>query len=400
MSLRNFNENSGFSDGSDADEEQAFSSKRKPENKNGGNKSTQLSQDRENRNAQAQQPTQLKGGGSGNGSGSGSGTEPPEELLKGLANIGEQGEVAEGEIELKTTKKARRTFDERILTNRDGLLRIYTEFPSACKFRGVGHEAQDIKNMLNKYKEWAFQLYPGLAFPDILSRCETLGSKAVVRSYAENLRDRERSRYLNEVLGVDLAHIRVPQRVEVETGIYGGGYGAGEEAIDVTSPEASSRRNSPSKGRGGVIESSSDSDNGGDNNLVEEGGVGTGAATTGAASSSSDLYMEIDWADLEEMERQANEIYAASSASTATSAGLVEAEAAAEADVASNKERSASDINNNNEDDGDEEEEEELQLEDSDDEVLAPVSALADGGVTEDGWIDGDTEAEISTQVQ
>jgi len=123
---------------------------------------------------------------------------PEEEvLLKGLSNT-------EGEIQLKVTKKPRRVFDERILTNRDGLLRVYEDFPQACQFRGRGHEAQDAKMLINKYKEWGFQLFPNLAFQDLLSRCEALGSKAGTRAYAENLRERERCRYLNQVIGVPL----------------------------------------------------------------------------------------------------------------------------------------------------------------------------------------------------
>lgn len=125
----------------------------------------------------------------------------PVEALKGSI---------EESVELKQTKKKRKVFDEKVLTSRDGLLRIYEDFPSACKFRGRGYEAQDIKLLMNKYREWGFQLYPSLAFTDLLSRCETLGSKATVRACAENLRDRERTRYLNQVLGVPLSSILRP----------------------------------------------------------------------------------------------------------------------------------------------------------------------------------------------
>jgi len=133
-----------------------------------------------------------------NTSGQQKGNSNPEEevLLK--------GSNAEGEVQLKVTKKARRVFDERILTNRDGLLRLYEDFPQVCQFRGRGHEAQDAKMLINKFKEWGFQLFPNLAFPDLLSRCEALGSKAGTRAYTENLRERERCRYLSQVLGIPL----------------------------------------------------------------------------------------------------------------------------------------------------------------------------------------------------
>ena len=101
------------------------------------------------------------------------------------------------DVELK--KKARkklRPFNEDILTSRDGLTRIYEEFPNSCKFRGRGKEAEDLKALLSMYKEWGFQLYPNLALPDLLARCDTLGAKGRVRGQMEQLRDRERSRYL------------------------------------------------------------------------------------------------------------------------------------------------------------------------------------------------------------
>eukprot|EP01034_Spumella_vulgaris_P028672 gene28672-35571_t len=50
--------------------------------------------------------------------------------------------------------------------------------------------------------EWAFQLHPGIAFQDFLSKCESLGGKGKVRNTLQNLRDIERDRYVLEVLGI------------------------------------------------------------------------------------------------------------------------------------------------------------------------------------------------------
>lgn len=128
---------------------------------------------------------------------------------KGIEVDGLKGQE-EVEIELKKKpRKKPRPFNEDVLTNRDGLLRIYEEFPNSCKFRGRGKEAEDLKRLLGMYKEWAFQLYPNLALPDILSRCDSLGGKGKVRSNMEQLRDRERCRYLNEVLQVPISEIRM-----------------------------------------------------------------------------------------------------------------------------------------------------------------------------------------------
>jgi len=109
--------------------------------------------------------------------------------------------IAEAD-ELIVKKKARHTkpFTEDVLTHPDGLQRIYEEFPVACKFRGRGSEAKDIKKLMAMYREWAFQLHPALAFSDIISKCESLGSKGKTRYFIQNLRDRERSRYIVSTL--------------------------------------------------------------------------------------------------------------------------------------------------------------------------------------------------------
>lgn len=113
--------------------------------------------------------------------------------------------IAEAD-ELIVKKKARHTkpFTEDVLTHPDGLQRIYEEFPVACKFRGRGSEAKDIKKLMAMYREWAFQLHPALAFSDIISKCESLGSKGKTRYFIQNLRDRERSRYIVRNISVPI----------------------------------------------------------------------------------------------------------------------------------------------------------------------------------------------------
>lgn len=61
-------------------------------------------------------------------------------------------------------------------------------FKTALKNGPVrGSEANDIKRLMLKYTEWAHQLYPGLAFTDLVGKCEDLsskgGSKASSTSY-------------------------------------------------------------------------------------------------------------------------------------------------------------------------------------------------------------------------
>ena len=98
--------------------------------------------------------------------------------------------------ELKRTVKKKKIFSEDILTGCDGLIRIYEDFPREKLFMGRGYELQDMKRLLHRYKEWGFQMFPGLAFPDLLNRCESFGPKARTKICLKGLRDRERDNYV------------------------------------------------------------------------------------------------------------------------------------------------------------------------------------------------------------
>lgn len=114
----------------------------------------------------------------------------------------DRGEKKEGETEqadellVQKKVKTKNSFNEDLLTSEDGLARIYDEFPRSFKVRGRGHEADDLARLLNMYKEWGFQLHSGVAFPDLLMKCEVLGGKAKTRTCLGHLREQERDRYL------------------------------------------------------------------------------------------------------------------------------------------------------------------------------------------------------------
>ncbi len=129
------------------------------------------------------------------------------ELLK-------SGGAAEEQLKKKKVKK-RRVFNENMLTSAAGLERMYEEFPDQCRLI-EGNEAASVANLMRKYKEWAFQLYPNLAFNDMMNRCQALGSKAHVRGYMDTLRERERHRYLRDVLGVASEDIIMSHTVQPE----------------------------------------------------------------------------------------------------------------------------------------------------------------------------------------
>ena len=110
--------------------------------------------------------------------------------------------------ELIVKKKARNSkpFTEDILVHPLGLQRIFEEFPQSFRFHNSnnfnstaasnGCEAKDIKRLMNMYKDWAFQLHPGMVFQDVLSKIEQLGSKERIRGYLQMQRENERNRYV------------------------------------------------------------------------------------------------------------------------------------------------------------------------------------------------------------
>jgi hypothetical protein len=100
--------------------------------------------------------------------------------------------------ELLRVKRARyaKPFSEELLLNPNGLEKLYYEFPLNCKFSPkFTTEEEYLKRLLTFYKEWAFQLHPGLSFLDVASKCEMLGSKSAVKNYVNRLRDKERDRF-------------------------------------------------------------------------------------------------------------------------------------------------------------------------------------------------------------
>lgn len=128
--------------------------------------------------------------------------ESPVTLKK--AENAKDSEAPQEELLKKKKPRVTRPLNEEMLMTPDGLLRIYEEFPSACRFHGRGSEAKDLKRLTTMYQEWAFQLHPGVAFPDFLIKCEQLGTKASSRVHLQGLRDRERDRYVVRGSAVEL----------------------------------------------------------------------------------------------------------------------------------------------------------------------------------------------------
>ena len=113
------------------------------------------------------------------------------------SEINAQNQVVKDEtaipIELQKKKKARllKQFTDSDLTCEHGIEKIYESFPSRNNHLSA---EERLNRLMNSYKEWGFNLHPGLAFPDLLSRVETFGSRPSVKNAVKRLRDEERSR--------------------------------------------------------------------------------------------------------------------------------------------------------------------------------------------------------------
>ena len=128
-------------------------------------------------------------------------TEEDDERLNGEGDTLKRGSNPEKDApveELLRTKRVRhnKPFNEDLLISDAGMSRIYREFPLAINYQARGSEAAYLKRLITLYKEWAFQLHPGLSFNDVMLKCEALGSKAVVRNHLQHLREMERERYM------------------------------------------------------------------------------------------------------------------------------------------------------------------------------------------------------------
>lgn len=77
--------------------------------------------------------------------------------------------------------------DEVRLTQTEGIRKIPELFES-IKFKGKGYEKEDLDKILFTLEYWANRLYPKFTFETFLERCETLGTKKVVRFQLDKIR--------------------------------------------------------------------------------------------------------------------------------------------------------------------------------------------------------------------
>ncbi|XP_006050277.3 TIMELESS-interacting protein [Bubalus bubalis] len=75
---------------------------------------------------------------------------------------------------------------ERLISER-GLPALRHVFEKA-KFKGKGHEAEDLKTLIRHMEHWAHRLFPKLQFEDFIDRVEYLGNKKEVQTCLKRIR--------------------------------------------------------------------------------------------------------------------------------------------------------------------------------------------------------------------
>ncbi|XP_076854519.1 TIMELESS-interacting protein [Brachyhypopomus gauderio] len=87
----------------------------------------------------------------------------------------------------RTVRRPQPKLDSQRLLSERGLPALRTLFDDA-KFKGKGHEAEDLKVLLQKMENWAHRLYPKLQFEDFIDKVEVLGSKKEVQTCLKRIR--------------------------------------------------------------------------------------------------------------------------------------------------------------------------------------------------------------------
>ena len=56
------------------------------------------------------------------------------------------------------------------------------------KFKGKGHESEDLDAVMAKMEHWAYRLFPKFKFDDTIAQIEKLGDKKNVKTHAKRIR--------------------------------------------------------------------------------------------------------------------------------------------------------------------------------------------------------------------
>ncbi|XP_068444587.1 TIMELESS-interacting protein [Clinocottus analis] len=87
----------------------------------------------------------------------------------------------------KGVKRPQPKLDSQRLISERGLPALRTLFDDVC-FKGKGHEAEDLRLLMQKMENWAHRLYPKLQFEAFIDKVEKLGTKKDVQTCLKRIR--------------------------------------------------------------------------------------------------------------------------------------------------------------------------------------------------------------------
>uniref|UniRef100_A0A3Q3W8X7 TIMELESS-interacting protein n=1 Tax=Mola mola TaxID=94237 RepID=A0A3Q3W8X7_MOLML len=87
----------------------------------------------------------------------------------------------------KGVKRPQPKLDSHRLISDRGLPALRTLFDDV-RFKGKGHEAEDLQLLMKKMENWAHRLFPKLQFEDFIDRVEKLGKKKEVQTCLKRIR--------------------------------------------------------------------------------------------------------------------------------------------------------------------------------------------------------------------
>ncbi|XP_039579260.1 TIMELESS-interacting protein [Passer montanus] len=87
----------------------------------------------------------------------------------------------------KAVKRPRPRLDAQRLISERGLPALRHMFDNV-KFKGRGHEAEDLKTLIHHMEHWAHRLFPQLQFEDFVDVVESLGNKKEVQTCLKRIR--------------------------------------------------------------------------------------------------------------------------------------------------------------------------------------------------------------------
>ncbi|KAL5969888.1 TIMELESS-interacting protein [Taenia solium] len=87
----------------------------------------------------------------------------------------------------KTVRRPHPKLDPQTLLGERGLPALLKDFENV-RFRGRGHEFEDLDKLMFIYESWANRMLPNFSFMDVIERLEAVGSKREVQSALRNMR--------------------------------------------------------------------------------------------------------------------------------------------------------------------------------------------------------------------